>query len=62
MDYETAKTSDTEAYGRYFHYMLEHGIHLAPAQFEAMFLSAAHTKGDLEEVLDVMRGFFGGKR
>ena len=62
VDYETAKTSDTEAYGRYFHYMLEHGIHLAPAQFEAMFLSAAHTKGDLEEVLDVMRGFFGGKR
>ena len=38
-NYEDAKTSDTEEFARYFHYMLEHGIHLGPSQFEAMFLS-----------------------
>lgn len=62
VNYETAKSSDTAAYGRYFHHMLEHGIHLAPAQFEAMFLSAAHTKEELAGVLEVMRDFFGGTR
>ena len=37
-DYESAKTSDTQAYASYCRYMLRHGIYLAPAQFEAMFL------------------------
>ncbi len=60
-NYETAKTSDTAMYAKYFNYMLEHGIYLAPAQFEAMFLSAAHTKEELESVLEVMRGFFRGQ-
>ena len=40
-DYASAKTSDVMKYGEYFRYMLSHGIYLAPAQFEAMFLSAA---------------------
>lgn len=62
VNYETAKTSDTAMYGRYFHHMLENGIHLAPAQFEAMFLSAAHTKEELTKVLEVMKEFFGEKR
>ena len=62
VNYETAKTSDTAMYGRYFHHMLENGIHLAPAQFEAMFLSAAHTKEELVKVLEVMKDFFGEKR
>lgn len=57
-DYETAKTSDTALYAGYFKHMLEHGIYLAPAQFEAMFLSAAHTREELEGVLEVMRRFF----
>lgn len=43
-DYASAKTADTAAYGRYFTYMLNHGVYLAPSQFEAMFLSAAHRK------------------
>ena len=43
-----AKGSDLTAYARYFAGMLERGIALAPAQFEAMFLSAAHTKAELE--------------
>ena len=57
-NYETAKTSDTVRYSEYFKYMLNHGIYLAPAQFEAMFLSVAHTREELEGVLDCIRGFF----
>lgn len=58
VNYETAKTSDTSMYAKYFRHMLENHIYLAPAQFEAMFLSAAHTRGELEGVLDVIRRFF----
>lgn len=50
-DYRSAKTSDTKAYAAYCNAMLEEGIYLAPAQFEAMFLSAAHTGEDLETFL-----------
>ena len=57
-DYESAKTSDTEAFARYCNYMMEHGVYLAPAQFEAMFLSVAHTKEILEETLDIMKKYF----
>jgi len=57
VNYATAKTSDVERYKTYFKYMLNHGIYLAPAQFEAMFLSAAHTKQDLENTLDVIQAF-----
>ena len=51
-DYERAKTSDTDAYAAYFQHMLSRGIYLAPAQFEAMFLSTAHTKEMLDETLE----------
>lgn len=57
VNYETAKTSDTKMYADYFRYMLKHGIYLAPAQFEAMFLSAAHTEEELKDVLAVMKEF-----
>lgn len=57
-DYETAKTSDTAAYAAYCRYMLRHGIYLAPAQFEAMFLSAAHTKEQLDETLKKAEEYF----
>ena len=56
-NYASAKTSDTANYADYFRYMLEQGIHLAPAQFEAMFLSAAHTEENLEYVLNAVRGY-----
>ena len=46
-----AKGSDLGKYARYFKEMLEHGIYLAPAQFEAMFVSAAHTRENMEETL-----------
>lgn len=50
-DYESAKKSDTDAYAAYCSYMLAHGIYLAPAQFEAVFLSAAHTKEQLDAAI-----------
>ncbi len=46
-DFAGAKSSDTERYAAYFRAMLKQGIYLAPAQFEAMFVGAAHTKDDL---------------
>lgn len=60
-DYESAKTSDTAKYADYFKYMLEHGVNLAPAQFEAMFLSAAHKKEELDEVLELVHEYIKSK-
>ncbi|HEX2866798.1 MAG TPA: glutamate-1-semialdehyde 2,1-aminomutase [Ignavibacteriales bacterium] len=50
-DFASAVKSDTAMYGRYFHEMLKRGIYLAPAQFEAMFVSTAHTKEDLDKTI-----------
>ncbi len=58
IDYASAKKSDTEAFKGYFHYMLEHGIYLAPSQFEAMFLSTAHTEEEIQATLDAMADYF----
>ncbi len=49
--FSDAVKSDTEKYGRYFHKMLEKGIYLAPAQFEAMFVSTAHTREQLDKTI-----------
>ena len=49
---ETASKSDTKAFARYFHAMLERGVYLACSQFEANFVSAAHTDADLNATLD----------
>ena len=59
-DYESAKTSDTKAYADYCNFMMNHGIYIAPAQFEAMFLSMMHTREELTQVLSVMREYFLG--
>ena len=52
-DYTSAKTSDTKAFANYFLSMLKGGIHLAPSQFEAMFLSDAHSEDVIHETLKV---------
>lgn len=52
-DYTSAKTSDTKAFANYFLSMLNGGIHLAPSQFEAMFLSHAHSEDAIHETLKV---------
>lgn len=59
-DYESAKTSDTKAYADYCNFMMDHGVYIAPAQFEAMFLSMMHTREELTQVLSVMREYFLG--
>jgi glutamate-1-semialdehyde 2,1-aminomutase len=50
-DYESAKRSDTARFGRFFRSMLKQGIYLAPSQFEAAFLSAAHTDEDIARTI-----------
>ena len=51
VDYASAKKSDVQAFARYFRFMLDQGIYLAPSQFEAMFISAAHDDAVLDETL-----------
>ena len=56
-DYESAKTSNTRLFSDYCNYMLERGIYLAPSQFEAVFLSLAHTDEMLQNTLDCLTIF-----
>ncbi len=56
-DYETAQTADTKAYAAYFGHMLENGIYVAPSQFEAMFVSAAHSDADIERTCAAIRAY-----
>ena len=58
-NYAEAKQSDTGRYAAFFHAMLERGILLAPSQFEALFVSAAHTDADLERTLAAIKESFG---
>ena len=51
VNYSDAKKSDTGNYTRYFRQMLDRGVFLAPSQFEASFVSAAHTETDIEFAL-----------
>jgi glutamate-1-semialdehyde 2,1-aminomutase len=50
-DYETAKSSDTRLFGKYFRRMLEQGVYLPPSQFETAFLSSAHSEADIEKTI-----------
>ncbi len=52
--YDDVKTCDTDKFSKYFQSMLDQGVLLAPSQFEAMFVSAAHTQEDLERTLYAM--------
>jgi glutamate-1-semialdehyde 2,1-aminomutase len=49
--YKTAVKSDTAKYARYFNLSLEKGIYMAPSQFEAAFVSFAHTDSDIERTV-----------
>jgi glutamate-1-semialdehyde 2,1-aminomutase len=51
IDYDSAKLSDSTAFNIFFHSMLEQGIYLAPSQFEAGFMSAAHSEADIEQTI-----------
>ncbi len=58
VDWSTAKQSDTHAFAGFFRHMLESGVYLAPSQFEAGFLSTAHSDADIEETLAAARKSF----
>ncbi len=57
-DWESAKRSDTARFGRFFRAMLERGVYLAPSQFEAAFLSAAHSAEDIRRTVAAAREAF----
>jgi glutamate-1-semialdehyde 2,1-aminomutase len=52
VDFESAKTSDTQRFNKYFHAMLDQGIYMPPSQFEAAFISAAHTEADIDRTIE----------
>ena len=56
-DYKTALSSDTDKFSKYYAFMLENGIYTAPSQFEAMFVSYAHTDEDIERTCRIMEKF-----
>jgi glutamate-1-semialdehyde 2,1-aminomutase len=58
-DWESAKRSDTARFAKFFHFMLDRGVYLAPSQFEAGFVSAAHSEEDIRHTVDAAREFFG---
>ncbi|MEW6717850.1 MAG: glutamate-1-semialdehyde 2,1-aminomutase [Chloroflexota bacterium] len=57
-DWPTAKTSDTDRFGKYFQGMLQRGVYLAPSQFEAGFISAAHSNDVIETTLEAVEAVF----
>ncbi len=56
-NYEDAKKADTQEFTKYFRHMLSGGIHLAPSQFEAMFLSVTHTDEDIAKTLELVEDY-----
>ncbi len=57
-NYQSALKSDTEKFSRFFSILLKNGVMFPPSQFESVFVSSAHTNGDIEKTLDVIeKGF-----
>ena len=59
-DWDSASKSDTAAFGRFFRGMLDAGFYLPPSQFEAAFLSAAHTEEDVQKTVDAAKASLHG--
>jgi glutamate-1-semialdehyde 2,1-aminomutase len=57
-DWESASKSDTEAFGRFFRNMLDGGVYLPPSQYEAAFLSAAHSEEDITKTIAAAKQAF----
>jgi glutamate-1-semialdehyde 2,1-aminomutase len=51
VDYASAKSSHTNTFARFFHGMLERGVYLPPSQFEAAFISLAHSEQDIDDTI-----------
>lgn len=58
VDWSSANKSNREMFGRFFHAMLEAGVYLAPSQFEAAFVSLAHTEETIETTIEAARKAF----
>ncbi|NUP90550.1 MAG: glutamate-1-semialdehyde 2,1-aminomutase [Candidatus Sumerlaeia bacterium] len=61
-DFASAKRSDTARFAAFFHGLLRRGVHLPPSQFEALFVSAAHSEADIEATIAAARGALGDLR
>ena len=59
-DYTSAKTSDTAEFAKYFNHLLSRGNYFGPSQFESIFVSAAHTKENIDKTLTDMKEYFIG--
>ncbi|HTK28449.1 MAG TPA: glutamate-1-semialdehyde 2,1-aminomutase [Vicinamibacterales bacterium] len=59
-DYAAATSADTDRYARFFRGMLDRGIYLPPSQYEAWFLSAAHTRADIDRTIRAARAALAG--
>jgi glutamate-1-semialdehyde 2,1-aminomutase len=57
-DWESARSSDTAGFAAFFRFMLERGVYLAPSQFEAGFVSAAHSAEDIRQTVEAAREYF----
>ena len=58
-DYDSATSSDTARYAKFFNYLLENGIYIEPSQYEAMFVSMAHSDEDIEKTCKVIESYKG---
>ena len=58
VDWDSANKCDRQKYGKFFHAMLENGVYLAPSQFEAAFVSLAHTDDSIEQTIEAGRKSF----
>jgi len=58
VDWESAKRCDTARFQKFFHWMLDRGIYLAPSQFEAGFVSTSHSEQDIAHTVDAANEFF----
>jgi glutamate-1-semialdehyde 2,1-aminomutase len=54
-DFESAMRADAQRYGRFFREMLARGVYPPPSQYEAWFLSSAHTERDVERTIKAAR-------
>jgi glutamate-1-semialdehyde 2,1-aminomutase len=59
INYQTAKASNTDHFNRYFHAMIERGVYIAPSQFEAGFISLAHSGEDIDRTVEAASEAFG---
>jgi glutamate-1-semialdehyde 2,1-aminomutase len=55
VDFESVKTCDTQFFSRYFTALLDRGVYIAPSQYEAGFMSMAHTDDDIEKTIEISR-------